>query len=116
VSAPVRQRPLVAVVFRVPLFVEGLSAAFDGLADLQALNAADVELAGLVEALSPNAIVVEGSEEPALPLDIPLVHVDLERQKVRVRTARAWVQHEIDVSGEAIRNVVLAAMLAEAVG
>jgi hypothetical protein len=109
-SAPARLRPLVAVVFRVPLFVEALTAAFDGLADVQALRAVDGELAGLLGALRPDAVVVEATDEPLLEMSVPLVHVDLERQRVRLRGADEWAEHEVDLSGEAIRNVVLAAM------
>lgn len=113
-SAPARSRPLVAVVFRVPLFVEALAAAFDGLADVQGLRAGDGELVGLLAALRPNAVVVEGPEEPAITLDVPLVHVDLERQAVWLRDAHGWSAREVDLSGEAIRNVVLTAMFAGA--
>lgn len=110
-SALVRPRPLVAVVFRVPLFIEALSAAFEGLADVQALNAADGELQGLLGALHPDAVVVEASDEPAVMVDVPLVHVDLDLQAVRSRTADdEWVRHDIELSGESIRNVVLAAI------
>jgi hypothetical protein len=114
VSVPARSRPLVAVVFRVPLFVEALTAAFDGLADVQGVRAVDVELEGLVFALRPDAVVLETSGEPALALEVPLVHVDLERQLVRSRLGSEWVSHRMDISGEAIRNVVLAAIFAGA--
>jgi hypothetical protein len=109
-SAPARLRPLVAVVFRVPLFVEALTAAFDGLADVQGLRAVDGELDGLLVVLRPDAVVVEGTEEPQLAIDVPVVYVDLERQRVQTLVESDWVVHEIDLSGEGIRNVVLAAM------
>jgi hypothetical protein len=113
-SAPARSRPLIAVVARVPLFVEALAAAFDDLADVQAVRLVDGELEGLLAALRPDAVVVEAGQEPGFTVEVPLLHVDLERQAVRSRAGEDWTQHEIDLSGEAIRNVVLAAMFAEA--
>jgi hypothetical protein len=113
-SAPARLRPLVAVVFRVPLFVEALTAAFDGLADVQGLRAVDGELQGLLAALRPDAVVVEATEEPSLNVDVPLVHANLEHQLVRLHSDDGWVLREIDLSAEAIRNVVLAAMFVRA--
>lgn len=107
-----RQRPLVAVIFRVPLFVEAVAAAFEGLADVQALRSGDVELAGLLAALRPNAVIYEGSQEPLFQLGVPLAHVDLEGEAVRLQVDDMWVRHEIELSGEAIRNLVLSAMFA----
>ena len=71
-SAPARPRPLVAVVFRVPLFVEAVAAAFDGIAEVQGLRAADSALDGLLIALRPNAVIVEGPEEPWFAVEVPL--------------------------------------------
>jgi hypothetical protein len=109
-SAPARSRPRIAVVARVPLFVEALAGVFDGLGDLQAVRGADAELGGLLAALHPDAVIVEATDEPDLDLGVPLVHVDLERRTVQSRLAGEWTLHGIELSGEAIRNVVLEAM------
>jgi hypothetical protein len=114
VSLIERKWPLVAVVFRVPLFVEALDAAFDGLADVQGVRRIDAGLEGLLKALRPDAVVVEGPDNLALELFVPVVHVDLERQTVESWVDGAWRGEQVDLSGEAIRNVVLTAMLAGA--
>lgn len=106
-----RTTPLVAVVFRVPLIVEALAAAFDGIADVQGVRHGDGGLEGLLRALRPDAVVVEGGEAQAFDLQVPIVHVDLERQTVEVWTDGAWRVEDVDLSGEAIRNAVLTPML-----
>jgi hypothetical protein len=110
-----RRRPLVAVVFRVPLFVEALAAAFDGLAEVQGVRALDGALGGLLEALRPDAIVVECPEPPALRFAAPLLHVDLEAPSVRQLVDGAWHHLDLELSGEDIRNAVLSAIVSEAV-
>lgn len=107
-----RTTPLVAVVFRVPLFVEALAAAFDGIADVQGVRRGDGGLAGLLLALRPDAVVVEGGEGQSFDLLVPVVHVDLERESIESWVDGAWRAEDIELSGEAIRNVVLTAMLA----
>jgi hypothetical protein len=115
VAAQARQRPLLAVVFSVPLFVEALLAACDGIADVQALRADDAGLEGLLLALRPDAAIVEAAMRPAYTLRGPLVHVELEEQRVSVLTAAGWAEADIDLSGEAIRNLALGAVFAGAV-
>jgi hypothetical protein len=107
VSITDRTRPLVAVVFRVPLFVEALAAAFDGLAEVQGVRAGDGALAGLVHALRPDAIVIESPGEPELRVAVPTLHVDLEAASVRQLVVGEWVELDVELSGEDIRNAVL---------
>ena len=52
--ASVRTRPLIAVISRVPLFVEALRGSFEGIADVQSVSADDVAAEGLVRAFHPN--------------------------------------------------------------
>lgn len=109
-----RTRPLVAVVFRVPLFVEALAAAFDGIGEVQPIRATDGGLAGLLEALRPDGIVAEGIALPALRWNGPMVRVDLEAQSVSRLEGGAWRLLDLELSGESIRNAVLDAMVSEA--
>lgn len=110
-----RRRPLVAVVFRVPLFVEALTAAFDGLADLQQIRARDGALSGLLQALRPDAVVVEDSQFPELRVSAPILYVDLEAPTVRRLVDGEWHNLDLELSGEDIRNAVFDAILCESV-
>jgi len=111
VASRVRTLPLVAVLYRVPLFVEALIAAFDGLAEVQPIKMADGDIDGLLAALLPDALIVEALEVPATGADIPAVHVCLESGAVRARKDGEWSEVGVDLSPEAIRNALLRAML-----
>lgn len=110
-----RSRPLVAVVFRIPLFVEALVGAFDGLADVQGVRAADTALNGLVDALRPEAVVVEGPRVPQFRTDAVVFHVHLESAAVRQLVDGRWRELDVELSGEDIRNAVLNAIVSQAV-
>lgn len=106
-----RTRPLVAVVFRVPLFVEAVTAAFDGIAEVQPVRAMDGALGGLLDALRPDAIVAEGIALPTLHWNGPMVQVDLEAQTLSRLEGGVWRPLDLELSGESIRNVVLDSMV-----
>lgn len=109
--APIRTRPLIAVLSRVPLFVEAVNAAFEGIADVQPVLAAELQAHGLVRAFRPNAVILEGVEAGEfVDPSIPCVRVDLEAQKVDMRLSGVWTSVDIELSPEAIRNVVVAAL------
>lgn len=107
---PVRTRPLIAVMSRVPLFVEALRAAFDGVADVQSVSADDVEAHGLVRAFHPDAVIIEGAELDAMGLAVPCVRVELSAQRVSVHNGGDWEPLDVELSPEAIRNVAIAAL------
>jgi hypothetical protein len=108
--APVRTRPLIAVLSRVPLFVEALRAAFDGIADVQAVSAEDVEAHGLVRAFRPDAVIIEGAERDGIDDAVPCVYVELNAQRVSVRSNGEWQLRNVEMSPEAIRNIAIAAL------
>jgi len=108
--APVRTRPLIAVLSRVPLFVEALSAAFEGIADVQPVSVDDVEAAGPVRAFHPDAVIIEGAELDVLDLDVPCVRVELKGERVSLLNAGAWQPLDIELSPEAIRNAAVEAL------
>jgi phage tail protein X len=110
-SSGVRTLPLVAVLHRVPLFVEALTEAFDGLADVQPVKVGDGDVGGLLEALRPDALIVEAPDVPASAAHVPAVHVCLESSVVRARKHGEWTEVGVDLSPEAIRNALLRAML-----
>jgi hypothetical protein len=106
-----RPLPLVAVLYRIPLLVEALAAAFEGLAELSAVRRDDSDVDGLIEALKPDALIVEDREVPGRHGQIPAVHVELEGGAVHARRGGEWTQVGVDLTPEAIRNAVLRAML-----
>jgi hypothetical protein len=110
-----RSRPLVAVVFRIPLFVEAIVAAFDGLAEIQGVRAADERLNGLLEALRPQAVVVESARVPEFRTEAVVFQVDLESAAVRQLVEGRWRELDVELSGEDIRNAVLNAVVSQAV-
>jgi hypothetical protein len=109
-------RPLVAAICRAPIVYEALSPAFDGLASLWRCDADRADADGLLESLSPDAIVVDCEQEAerlaafADRAGIPLVHVSLHRPEVRILRGGGW-ESAGDGTPEAVRNVILAAIL-----
>jgi hypothetical protein len=101
---------LIAVVSRVPLFVEALRGAFEGIADVQSVSADDVEAHGLVRAFRPDAVIIEGIELNALEMNVPCIGVELKAQRVSIRRDKVWRFLDVDLSPEAIRNVAVAAL------
>ena len=105
-----RTRPLIAVLSRVPLFVEALRAAFEGIADLQPVSADDVEAHGLVRAFRPDVVIIEGAESELVDLNVPCLRVDLSAKCVSVREGDSWELVDVELSPAAIRNVAVAAL------
>jgi hypothetical protein len=110
VTAALRSRPLIAVLSGVPLFVEAMTAAFEGIADVASISADDLHAQGLLRAYDPNAVIVEGCEAGLVGKAVPCVRVDLSTQKVSLRRDGLWTAYEVELSPEAIRNVAVAAL------
>jgi hypothetical protein len=110
--------PLIVAICAVPLLSEALSSALEGIADVRSVPARRGGTAGLLRALRPDGVVVDTDEEAAEANDYaresgaPLVHVQLERQRLDVLAAGAWEQSEGDASPETIRNVLVAGIFA----
>jgi hypothetical protein len=109
-SAALRSRPLIAVLSGVPLFLEAMTAAFEGIADVAPISAEDQHAQGLLRAYDPNAVIVEGREPGLVDVAIPCVRVDLATRQVSLRREGTWTAYEVELSPEAIRNVAVAAM------
>jgi hypothetical protein len=103
-------RPLVAVLSRVPILVEALTAAFAGIADIHAISSDDGEAEGLVRAFRPDAVVAEGDAAELVDSHIPCLRVDFDLQELRLRDADVWRLIDVDLSPEAIRNVLVACL------
>jgi hypothetical protein len=108
--APARTRPLIAVLSGVPLFVEAMTAAFAGIADVHAISPGDVEAQGLLRAFRPDAVIAEGSTTRFLDEAVPSVRVDLQARTVSARRGAEWHVLNVELSPEAIRNVAVAAL------
>jgi hypothetical protein len=100
----------------VPLFVEAITAACDGIADIQGVRDTDPGLDGLLHVLEPDAVIAECLELPTLSTVVPIVHVDLAHRRIALIEAGVVHQTDIEMSGEAIRNVALGALFAAARG
>ena len=109
-SAALRSRPLIAVLSGVPLFLEAMTAAFEGIADVASISADDQHAQGLLRAYDPNAAIVEGCEASLVDAAVPCVWVDLATQEVSLRREGTWTAYEVELSPEAIRNVAIAAV------
>jgi hypothetical protein len=110
-TAAARSEPLVAVVCRVPLLYEALTAALDGIASVRRFPAGG-GTSGLLRALRPDAVIVDSQEEAdeaavfARESSAPLVHVSLRDRTVRTLQDGRWEQADGDASPEAIRNII----------
>jgi hypothetical protein len=114
-SAEPRTRPLIAVLYHVPLFVEALDGVFDGLAEVRPVPV-DESAEALVRWLRPDAVVVdEGPVAFALAYgdeaDVPVVHVSLREPEVRTWRDGRWAVDAEDTAPEAIRDVVVAGLI-----
>ena len=107
-AAPIRTRPLVAVVSGVPLFVEAMVAAFAGIADVQPVSADDIEAHALVRAFRPDAVIVEGVDVDAASFNAPCLLIDLKTRRITKHDDAGWRELDIELSPEAIRNTVVA--------
>lgn len=109
-AASVRTRPLIAVLSRVPIFVEAVAGAFSGIADVQAVSSDDVQAQGLVRAFHPDAVVAEGETAELVDDRVPCLRVDFDLQELHIRDGGTWRLLDVDLSPEAIRNVLVASL------
>lgn len=109
--------PLVAVVCRVPMLGEALSAALDGFAEVRVFPARPGETAGLLHWLNPDAAVVDDALDAedvaafARRSYSPLVHVSLRPPAIRVLRDGVWETADGEpVSPETLRNIIVAGL------
>ena len=109
------RQPLVAVLYSVPLLCEALDSALENIAHVQAFPAHCGDTVGLLRAIRPDAIVVDDPDEAeyarrwAKRHDVPLVHVALREQKIRVLRDGGWEERR-GTTAEAIRNALAGAL------
>jgi hypothetical protein len=112
-----RSEPVIVAVTSVPLLNESMAAALDGIAVLSRFPSEVSDLAGLVRHIAPNALVGDSSDNIAElasigeALSIPVVHVSLETQELRVLHDRNWTAFPaVGMSPLTIRNVLMGAI------
>jgi hypothetical protein len=105
------ERPLVAVLYRVPLVCEAIVAALDPIVSARPFPARIGDLLGLLGSVRPDAIVVDSDVEAekislyARIHEVPLLHIDLRAQRLLVFHGGDWRSEET-VTAESVRNAV----------
>lgn len=108
------ERPLVAVLYRVPLVCEAIVAALDPIVSTSAFPAGVGDLLGLLDSVSPDAIVVDSVEAGEIALyarveEVPMVQIDLRAQQLLI-FERGDLRTEETVTAESVRNAVAGAL------
>lgn len=112
-------RPLVVVLCSVPLLGEAMGSALE-FAEVRSFAAAGGDVAGLLEWLRPDAVIVdsaagaEAATEFAREHHLPVIHVSPRELTLRLLRSGEWEQVESTVgpTAEAVRNVVAGALFA----
>ena len=110
------ERPLVAVLYRVPLVCEAIVAALDPIVSAQPFPARIGDLLGLLGSVRPDAIVVDSEVEAEMISlysrihEVPLLHIDLRTQRLLILEHGDWRSEET-VTAESVRNAVAGALL-----
>ncbi len=111
------RRPLVAVLYSVPLLGEAISSSLRDIAEVRGFQAGRGDPVGLLRVLRPDAVVVDDAGEAeaartwAEDGGVPLVHVRLRERKIGVLRGSEW-EESIGASVDAIRNAVAGALYA----
>jgi len=114
-----RSKPLIAVVCGVPVLGEAMRSALD-FAEVRLFSEKGGDVAGLLEWLRPDAVVVDttvgaaGASGYALAQQRPLLHISVRDRVLRLFQAGEWreVASSDGPTPEAIRNVVAGALFA----
>jgi hypothetical protein len=112
-AAATDDRPLVAVICRVPILAEATTAAVGDVMTVRSF-APSRDTSGLLAWLRPDGIVVDSDEEAAAATafataaDVPLVHVLPSAGGLRILRHGTWEEPEsMTASPEAVRNVMV---------
>ena len=106
-----RRKPLVALLYSVPLLHEALLPTLDGIVDVEVFPAGGADVTGLLRSVNPDAIVVDDATEAdevrswAKRHRTPVVHISLRDQKIRVLRNGEW-EESVGAGAETIRNVL----------
>jgi hypothetical protein len=114
-----RARPLVALLWSIPLLAEALGGAIE-FAELVAFPEQGSDIGGLLASLRPDLLIVDAASaaEAAMPYarehDLPVLHISLQDNELLLLRAGAWERAggEDGAAPEAVRNVVAGALYA----
>lgn len=108
---------LVAIISPAPIFSQALADVFESIAEVRTFPAQSGDIAGLLLALSPDAVVIGGEDELedatafASETGVPLLYVSLVPGTLRIWTRAGW--HHMENSSwtpESIRNALVGAI------
>jgi hypothetical protein len=112
-AVPAAQRPLVALVCRVPILCEALTGALEEVATVQSFSPSD-DTGGLLRSLRPDGVVVDSDDEAAQAADYArefgatVVLIALDDRVLRVLEDGEWhEQPGVAASSEGVRNVLV---------
>ena len=108
---------LVAIISPAPIFSQALADVFETIGEARTFPAQNGDTAGLLRALSPDAVVIggeDGLEEAAAfarETGVPLLYVSLVSGTLRIWTRAGWHHMENNSwSPESIRNALIGAI------
>jgi len=110
-------QPLVMVLYSLPLMCEAIASSLEAFADVRGFPALRPDPVGLLDAVAPDAVVVDHALEAAAVRNwaqrenVPLIHIRLRERKIRILRHGVW-EESIGASSEAIRNVIAGALYA----
>jgi hypothetical protein len=114
--------PVVLAVTVTPLLNQTLAIALKGVAVLGHIPAGITDLAGLIRHIRPDALIVDSDDRAhelapaAAECSMPLVHVSLQTQELRVFRNERWTScPSWGTSPNTIRNVVIGEIYASSV-
>lgn len=110
----VEERPLVALVCRVPIIAEAVAGALEEFADVRVFRGGRGGTDGLLRSLTPDAVVVDSPKEADAAADFarssgaPLIEISLTEHRLRVLGSEGWEDDpDAIASPESIRNVLV---------
>jgi hypothetical protein len=107
----------VAIISPAPIFSQALAEILESIGEVRTFPARSGDTAGLLRALSPDAVVIGGEDELeeaaafARETGVPLLHISLVPGTLRIWTRAGW-RHIEDNSWapESIRNALIGAI------
>jgi hypothetical protein len=117
------EKPVVVAVCAVPLLLEGLTAALEDIAEVRTFPAHRGDTIGLLRGVMPDAVVVDQEDEAeaaasfAHESNSPILHISLKDRRLRILRNGGWEEAgNGGTSPEAIRNILIASLLARGEG
>lgn len=113
-----RTRPLVVLLWSLPLVTEALEEAFD-FAEVRTFAADGGDVVDLLRRVHPDAIVVDGDAAAEAAADyarernVPVVHLSVREPGLRVLGPTGWLDADgSDLSPGTVRNALAGALFA----